>query len=85
MPKEPLDEDLKEKFMCKQSFALEIENIATQENVNYIDAIILICEKNEIEVDSVTKLVSKPLKEKLRWDATQLNFLKKTSRAKLPV
>ena len=85
MPKETLDEVLKEKFMCKHSFALEIETIATQENVNYIDAIILFCEKNEIEVDSVTKLVSKPLKEKLRWDATQLNFLKKTSRAKLPL
>ena len=85
MPKETLDEVLKEKFMCKQSFALEIENLATQENVNYIDAIILFCEKNEIEVDSVAKLVSKPLKEKLRWDATQLNFLKKTSRAKLPL
>ena len=85
MPKETLDEVLKEKFMCKQSFALEIETIATQEKVNYIDAIILFCEKNEIEVDSVTKLVSKPLKEKLRCDATQLNFLKKTSRAKLPL
>ncbi len=28
MPKETLDEVLKEKFMCKQSFALEIENLA---------------------------------------------------------
>ena len=63
MPKETLDEVLKEKFMCKQSFALEIENLATQENLNYIDAIVLFCENNEIEVDSITKLVSKPLKE----------------------
>jgi hypothetical protein len=83
--KETLNEVLKEKFMCKERFALEIENIAAQENLNYIDAIILFCEKNEIEVDSVVKLVSKPLKEKLRWDATQLNFLKKTSRARLPL
>ena len=49
MPKETLDEVLKEKFMCKQSFALEIETIATQEKVNYNDAIILFCEKNQIK------------------------------------
>jgi len=38
---------------------------------------------NEIEIDSVSKLISKPLKEKLRYEAQQLNFMKKTSRAKL--
>ncbi len=85
MPKETLDEVLKEKFMCKQSFALEIEKIVAEEKINYIDAIVHYCELNELDVESVTKLVSKPLKEKLRWDATQLNFLKKTSRAKLPL
>ena len=30
-------------------------------------------------------LVSKPLKEKLKWDATRLNFMKRTSRARLPL
>jgi hypothetical protein len=33
----------------------------------------------------VSKLISKPLKEKLKYDAQQLNFMKKTSRAKLPL
>ena len=32
---------------------------------------------------TINKLISKPLKEKLRHDAQQLNFMKKTSRAKL--
>jgi len=83
--KQELSKALEEKFMCKEKFALEIENIATQENLNYIDAIVLFCDQNEIEVDAVIKLITKPLKEKLRWDATQLNFLKKTSRARLPL
>ena len=43
------------------------------------------CEVNELDVESVTKLVSKPLKEKLKWDATRLNFMKATSKAKLPL
>ncbi len=51
--------------------------------MNYIDAIVFYCEQNNIEVDSVSKLISKPLKEKLKCDAINLNFLKRTSRAKL--
>ena len=30
-------------------------------------------------------VMKQPLKEKLKWDAIQLNFMKKTSRAKLPI
>ena len=56
-----------------------------QEKINYIDAIVHYCEVNELDVESVTKLVSKPLKEKLKWDATRLNFMKATSKAKLPL
>ena len=41
--------------------------------------------KLTIEVESVSKLISKPLKERLKWDATRLNFMKPTSRAKLPL
>ena len=56
-----------------------------KEKLNYIDAIVLYCEENSIEIDSITKLISKPLKEKLKCDAQQLNFMKKTTRAKLPL
>ena len=53
--------------------------------MNYIDAICYYCEINSIEVESVTKLISKPLKERLKYDAINLNFMKKTSRARLPL
>ena len=67
-------------------FAIEIEKIvAEEEDFNYIDAICYYCETNNIEVESVSKLISKPLKERLKWDATRLNFMKPTSRAKLPL
>ena len=51
--------------------------------MNYIDAIVHFCGNNNIDLESVPKLISKPLKEKLKCDATHLNFLKKTSKAKL--
>ena len=76
---------LGKKFMNPAKFAVEIEKLVKNEKLNYIDAIVLYCEENSIEIDSITKLISKPLKEKLKCDAQQLNFMKKTTRAKLPI
>ena len=80
-----LEQEIEKKFLTPAKFAIEIEKIVAEEKINYIDAIVHYCELNELEVESVTKLVSKPLKEKLKWDATRLNFMKRTSRAKLPL
>jgi hypothetical protein len=79
-----LEKALENKFFCPSRFAQEIESLVhTHEGMNYIDAIIYFCEKNNIDVESVPKLISKPLKEKIKYEAMELNFLKKTSRAKL--
>ena len=83
-PKE-IDQAINEKFISKEKFAEEIEQIVLNTSMNYIDAIVDYCEKNNIDVESVGKLVSKPLKDKIKCDAMELNYLKKTSRAKLPL
>lgn len=80
-----LEQVIENKFLTPSKFALEIEHIVASENMNYIDAICHYCEINSFEIESVTKLISKPLKERLKWDATRLNFMKKTSRARLPL
>lgn len=79
-----IDKALNEKFLSKEKFAEDIEALVLKTKMNYIDAIVEYCAVNNIEVESVGKLVSKPLKEKLRYDATELNYLKRTSHAKLP-
>ena len=84
-PAKKLEQAIESKFLTPQKFAIEIEKIVAEESINYIDAIVHYCDSNSLEVDSVTKLISKPLKEKLKWDATRLNFMKPTSRAKLPL
>ena len=84
-PNKELEKAIENKFLTPSKFALEIEKIVAEEKLNYIDAIVHYCEVNELEVESVTKLVSKSLKERLKWDAIRLNFMKKTSRAKLPI
>jgi hypothetical protein len=82
---EELEQAIEKKFLTPSKFAIEIEEIVIKHNSNYIDAIVLYCEENDVEIESVAKLISKPLKEKLKWDAINLNFIKKTSRAKLPL
>jgi hypothetical protein len=84
-PNKELEQAIEDKFLTPSKFSLEIEKIVVEEKCNYIDAICYYCEMNSIEVDSVAKLVSKPLKERLKWDAIRLNFMKKTSKARLPV
>jgi hypothetical protein len=84
-PNKELEEALEKKFLTPSKFAIEIEKIVSEDELNYIDAICHYCEVNGLEVDSITKLVSKPLKERLKYDAINLNFMKKTSRAKLPL
>lgn len=69
--------------MTTAKFSQDVEKIAYENKMNYIDAIVHYCETNEIEIESVSKLISKPLKEKLKYDAQKLNYIKKTSRAKL--
>ena len=86
MPKDELEKVMASKFFCPTKFAQEIETLVLEnKDMNYIDAIVHFCDKNSIDVESVPKLISKPLKEKIKCDAQQLNFMKKTSRAKLPL
>ena len=81
-----LNEVLEKKFLCPSKFAQDIAKIVIEnDELNYIEAIIVYCEENSIELESVPKLLSKPLKEKLKYNAQELNFLKRTSRAKLPL
>ena len=86
MSKDELEKVMASKFFCPTKFAQEIETLVLEnKDMNYIDAIVHFCDKNSIDVESVPKLISKPLKEKIKYDAQQLNFMKKTSRAKLPL
>ena len=45
-------------------FSQDIEQLVLNSELNYIEAIVSYCEENNIELDSVSKLISKPLKEK---------------------
>ena len=76
-----VDEVFEENFMTSAKFSIEIEKIVKDSNLNYIEAIVQFCEDKNIEMDGINKLISKPLKEKLKYDAQRLNYMKRTSKA----
>jgi glutamate formiminotransferase len=82
-----LDELFEDKFMTASKFSMEVEEIVRSNHggLSYIDAVLVYCEENDIQIENVSKLISKPLKEKIKVDAQRMNFMKKTSRARLPL
>lgn len=77
----------KDKFLTPAKFSEDIEKIVKRSNglVNYIEAVVTYCDENDIELETVSKLISKPLKEKIKYQAQSLNYMKKTSRGILPL
>ena len=67
------------------NFAADIEKLCRTKNLEYIDAVILWCEKNKLEVEFAASLVKKDpvMKSKLQVEAENLNILKKGAR--LPI
>ena len=67
----------------QNDFFRQIEKYVEQWKVQYIDAVIAICESKEIPVESIGKILSKPIIEKIQQEGQDLNFLPKSS--KLPI
>lgn len=66
------------------TFSLRIENLVSEKNVPYMDAILLHCEDTGLEVELAAKLISGALKSKIQLEAEELNFLPKSNTTKLP-
>ena len=81
-----IDKLLDDNFMDKNKFSMTIETIVKDSNksMNYIDAVVHFCEKKDIEIETVAKLIGPTLKEKIKAEALKLNYIKKTTRGILP-
>ena len=85
MPKEV--NPLEDKFLTPTKFSQEIERLVKSSEglITYIEAVVTYCQENEIELETVPKLISKPLKERLKHEAQSLNYMKQTSKGVLPL
>jgi hypothetical protein len=66
-------------------FLLAIDKMSAEKCINHLDAVILYCEENNIEIETAASLIkgSSKLKAKIQDNAEELNFLPKSR--KLPI
>jgi len=68
-----------------KEFIDKIETIVVEKRIDYIDAVILYCERTGLEVETAAKLIKSnaKMKAKIKTDAENLNYFPKS--AKLPL
>mgnify|MGYP001546988317 CR=1 FL=1 len=66
-------------MMNTSKFSLIIENYVQNKRCSYMDAILLYCEENEMEVESAAKLLNTRIKEKLEVEFMELNYIPKVN------
>jgi hypothetical protein len=69
--------------MTPKQFALQIEKRASKKRITHMEAVLDYCAEKEIEPDQITHLINRTLKDKIKMNAQDLNFLPKT--ATLPI
>ena len=68
---------VEEQFLTKSKFTKLIESTVADMKLPYMDAILQVCQKNDIEPEDVRKFISPIIKDKLEAEAMDLNFLPK--------
>jgi len=72
------------------NFASEIEKRIKNKNSSYMDAVMDVCDEFGIEPQSIAKHLTKPVIEKIKFEASQRNLLRgkekqKYSGSRLPI
>lgn len=66
-------------FKNSTDFSLHIEEIAANQRMSHMDAILHYCSENFLEPEEVVPLISKSLKDKIEIDMKESNLLPKTA------
>lgn len=66
-------------------FMQEIDKLVDEKKIEYIDAVLLYCKENEVEIETAASLIkgSAKMKAKIQIEAENLNYLPKSG--KLPL
>lgn len=64
----------------------EIETIVKKRNLEYIDAVIYYCEKNNLEIETMAEIIKQnsAMKSKIQIEAENLKMVRRSS-ARLPI
>jgi hypothetical protein len=69
------EDELQNLVMTKKRFQGLVEETVRDLSLNYLDAIIHLCEKYKLEPEDARKYISPVIKDKLEAEATRLRFI----------
>jgi len=70
---------IESQFLNKSKFTKLIEKTVSDLRISYMDAILHLCDKNDIDPQDISKFISPIIKSKLEAEAMNLNFLPKSN------
>ena len=68
---------IEENFLTKSKFTKLVEATVTELKIPYMEAVLHLCEKNDMEPEDVKKFISPIIRDKIEAEAMRLNFLPK--------
>ena len=76
---EQLKEELESKFLNSEKFYKAVNELVWNDDIDYIDAIMIICDEKEIDPEDLVKrkLIAPILKSKLKDECFEKGILKK--------
>lgn len=72
-----MSEELSDSFLTKIKFTKMVEETVVTYSMSYMDAIVYLCDENNIEIEEVKKYISSVIKSKLEVEAMGLNYIPK--------
>lgn len=64
-----------ENFLTKSKFTKMVEKEVISNKMSYMEAVISICDDNNIDLEDVRKFITSSIKDKIEAEAMKLNFL----------
>ena len=64
-------------FMSKKKFTKMVEDAVRKKSMGYMEAVVYLCDDNQLEIEDVKKYIATSVKEKIEMEAMKLNFLEK--------
>jgi hypothetical protein len=72
-------------FDNSKEFSLHIEKVVKEKRISHMDAVLYYCKENFIEPEDIKKLINKSLRDKIKVNATDLNYFPKPATLDLDV
>lgn len=72
-------------FDTSKEFSLYIDSVVKEKRISHMDAVLYYCKENFIDPQDIKKLINKSLKDKIKVNATELNYFPKPATLDLDV